>query len=131
MSQQTRVLSRTTHSNGDPLSSNDFSNLTNNPSSTPELQYTRDGTSEYVHSKCTCQIKSGFRQKSIQVKGKKGRNPDMRIVLVWRYKDTNLIMWRCSYICTTGRKSLGHERIFFGIYCMSQRRNREYDPFCV
>jgi len=54
MSQQTRVLSRTTHTNGDPLSSHDFSNLTNSPSPTPELQYTRDGTTEYVHSKCTC-----------------------------------------------------------------------------
>ena len=48
-------------------------------------------------------------------------------VLVWRYKDTNLIMWSCSYICTTRRESLGHERVFFfGIYCLSQRRNREH-----
>jgi len=38
-------------------------------------------------------------------------------------------MWRCSYICTTRRKSLGHERVFFfGVYCFPQRRNREYDP---
>ena len=36
--------------------SNDFSNLTNSlsPTRTPELQYTYDGTSEYVHSSCTC-----------------------------------------------------------------------------
>jgi len=60
---------------------------------------------------------------------KKGRKPDMRIVLVWRYKDTNVIMWRCWYICTTRKESLEHERVFFfGIYCLSQRRNREYDP---
>jgi hypothetical protein len=32
-------------------------------------------------------------------------------------------------MCTTRRKSLGNERdFFFGIYCLSQRRNREYDP---
>ena len=39
-----------------PSVSNDFSNLTNNPSptQTPELQHTRDCTSEYVHSSCTC-----------------------------------------------------------------------------
>jgi len=39
-----------------PSVSNDFSNLTNSPSPTraPELQYTRDSTSEYVHSRCTC-----------------------------------------------------------------------------
>jgi len=36
--------------------SNDVSNLTNSPSPTrvPELQYTREDTSEYVHSRCTC-----------------------------------------------------------------------------
>jgi len=46
-------------------------------------------------------------------------------VLVWMYNDTNLIMWSC----TTRRKSLRNERdFFFGIYCLSQRRNREYDP---
>jgi len=33
---------------------NDFSNLTNSTSPTPELQHTCDGTSEYVHSRCTC-----------------------------------------------------------------------------
>jgi len=55
MSKPTRVLSQTTRSNEDSLSSNDFSNLTNSPSPTPELQYTRAGTSEYVHSKCTHQ----------------------------------------------------------------------------
>ena len=49
MSQQTRVFSRTTHTNGGPLSRNDFSNFTNSLSPTPELQYTCDGTSEYVH----------------------------------------------------------------------------------
>jgi len=41
-----------------PSVSNDFSesNLTNSQSPTraPELQYTCDGTSEYVHSRCTC-----------------------------------------------------------------------------
>jgi len=45
MSQQTRVLSWTAHTNGDPLSVNDFSYLTNSLSPTPELQYPRDGTS--------------------------------------------------------------------------------------
>ena len=50
MSQQTRVLSQTTHTTGDPLSINNFSNLINSPCSTPELHYTRDGTSEYVYS---------------------------------------------------------------------------------
>jgi len=41
-------------------------------------------------------------------------------------------MWRCSYICTRRRASLGHERVFFlGIYCLSQRRNREYVSVCV
>jgi len=45
MSKPTRVLSLTTHSNGDPLSSNDFSNFTNSLSPTPELQYTGNGTS--------------------------------------------------------------------------------------
>ena len=49
--------------------------------------------------------------------------------LVWTYNDTNLIMWRCSCICTTMKGSLGNERdFFFGIYCLSQRRCREYDP---
>ena len=39
-----------------PSVSNDVSNLTNSLSPTwaPELQYTRDGTSEYVHSRCAC-----------------------------------------------------------------------------
>ena len=39
-----------------PSISNVFSNLTNSLSLTraPELQYTRDGTSDYVHSRCTC-----------------------------------------------------------------------------
>jgi len=46
-------------------------------------------------------------------------------VLVWMYNDTNLIMWRCSYICTTRRESLRNERNFFFV---SQRRNKEYDP---
>jgi len=32
------------------------------------------------------------------IQRKERRKPDMQIVLVWRYKDTNLIMWRCSYI---------------------------------
>ena len=53
VSKQTRVLSRTARTNGDPLSSKDFSNLTKSLSPAPELQYTRDGTSEYVHSKFT------------------------------------------------------------------------------
>jgi len=58
---------------------NDFSNLTNSPSPTPELQHTRDGTSEYVHSRCTCLNKLGSRQASIQFKRKKGRKPDMHL----------------------------------------------------
>ena len=42
---------------------------------------------------------------------------------------TSVIMWRCSYICTTRRDSLGNERdFFFSIYCLSQWRYREYDP---
>ena len=50
-------------------------------------------------------------------------------VLVWVYNDTNLIRWRCSYICSARRESLRSEiGFFFGIYCLSQRRNREYDP---
>ena len=49
-------------------------------------------------------------------------------VLVWMYNDTDLIMWSCSYICTTRRESLGNEGdFFFGIYCLSQQRYREYD----
>jgi len=33
------------------------------------------------------------------------------------------------YICRTRRESLGSENgFFFGIYCLSQQRNREYDP---
>ena len=32
-------------------------------------------------------------------------------------------------MCTTRRESLGNQRdFFFGIYCLSQRRNRKYDP---
>jgi len=35
-------------------------------------------------------------------------------------------------IDTTRRESLGHERVFFfGIYCLTQRRNREHDPECL
>jgi len=53
----------------------------------------------------------------------------MQIALVWKYKDTNLIMWRCSYTCTTRRERLGHKRdFFFCMYHLSQQRNREYDP---
>jgi len=39
-----------------PSVSNDTSNLTNSLSHTrtPELQYTREGTSKYVHLRCTC-----------------------------------------------------------------------------
>jgi len=36
--------------------------------------------------------------------------------VVSRYKDTNLIMWRCSYICATRRKSLGNEVVFFLVF---------------
>jgi len=51
-------------------------------------------------------------------------------VLVWVYNDTNLIIWRCSYICRTRRERVSEvkEGFFFGIYCLSQQRNREYDP---
>jgi len=50
-------------------------------------------------------------------------------VLVRMYTDTNSITWRCTYICTTRRESLGNEHDFFlGIYCLSQRKKREYDP---
>jgi len=32
-------------------------------------------------------------------------------------------------MCRTRRESLGSESgFFFGIYCLSQRKNREYDP---
>jgi len=57
------------------------------------------------------------------------KEPRHASVLVWVYNDTNLIIWRCSYICRTRKESLGSESgFFFGIYCLSQRRNREYDP---
>jgi len=64
-----------------PSVSTDFSILNNSPSPTPELQYTRDGTSQYVHSKCTlaCSNKSGSWQESLQFKEKKGSKPDMRL----------------------------------------------------
>jgi len=55
------------------------------------------------------------------------KEPRHASVLVWVYNDTNLIIWRCSYICRTRRESLGSASgFFFGIYCLSQRRNREY-----
>ena len=65
---------------------------------------------------------------TIQMTEKK--EPRHASVLVWVYNDTNLIIWRCSYICRTRRESLGSESGFFlGIYCLSQRRtDREYDP---
>jgi len=57
------------------------------------------------------------------------KEPRHASVLVWVYNDTNLIIWRCSYICRARRESLASESgFFFGIYCLSQRRNREYDP---
>ena len=57
------------------------------------------------------------------------KEPRHASVLVWVYNDTNLIIWRCSYICRTRRESLRSESGFFlGIYCLSQRGNREYDP---
>ena len=50
-------------------------------------------------------------------------------VLVWVYNDTNLIIWRYSYICRTRRESLRSESgFFFVICCLSQRRIKEYDP---
>jgi len=58
---------------------NDFSNLTKSLSPTPELQYTRDSTCEYVHSRCTCSKKLGSRKESIQFKGQKEWNPDMHL----------------------------------------------------
>ena len=102
MCKQLRVLSRTTHTNGDPLSSHDFSNLTNSPSPTPELQYTRDGISEYIHSKCTCalevytlkQIRVWIKKYAIQ--GKASKKTRHAYVLVWKNKDENLITWSCS-----------------------------------
>jgi len=48
-----------------PFVINDFSNLTNSLSPTPELQYTRDGTCEYVHSRRTCLKTIGSRKESI------------------------------------------------------------------
>ena len=64
-----------------PSVSKDFSILNNSPSPTPELLYTHDCTSQYVHLKCTlaCSNKSGSRQESLQLKGKKGSKPDMRL----------------------------------------------------
>jgi len=64
---------------GDSLSSNDFSNLTNSQSPTPELEYTRDGASEYVYWKFTCLNELGVRKESIKFEGKKGREPYMRM----------------------------------------------------
>jgi len=91
-------LSWTTHTNGDPLSSNNFSNLDNSPSPTPELQYTRDGTSEYMHSKYACalevytlkQIRVWIEKYTIQ--GKARKKTRHAYVLVWKY----LITWSCS-----------------------------------
>jgi len=137
---QTRVMCQTTHTNGDPLSSNDFSNLPTSLSPTPELQYSRDGPltvpvnmSITVYSKCTFPNTWSFRQSRIQFQGNKGAGVTIHVhVLVWRSKDINLTIWRCTYTCTTRRKSqasLGHECVFFfGIYCLSQWRNWEYDP---
>ena len=66
------------------------------------------------------------RQYTIQTTERK--EPRHASVLVWVYNDTNLIIWRWSYICRTRRESLGNEiGFFFGIYSLSQRRNREYD----
>ena len=62
-----------------PLVMNDFSNLTNSLSPTPELQNTLDGTCEYVHSRCTCSKKLGSRNESIQFKDQKERKPDMHL----------------------------------------------------
>jgi len=87
-----------------PSVSNDFSesNLTNSPSPTraPELQYTRDGTSEYVHSRCTCFNKLGSRQESIQFTGKKGRELDMRLcwcgcimIQTWSCKGVDIYLY--------------------------------------
>ena len=66
----TCLVSDHTHQWG-PFVINDVFNLTNSLSPTPELQYTRDGTCEYVHSRCTCSKKLGSRKESIQFKGRK------------------------------------------------------------
>jgi len=67
----TSLASDHTYQRG-PSVSNHFSNLTNSlsPTRTPELQYTCDSTSGYVHSSCKCENKLGSRQESIQLKGK-------------------------------------------------------------
>jgi len=103
MSIQTRVLSRTTHIiNVDPLSSNDFSNLANSPS--PPLNYNTPATvlvnmsTRSVHVKKN-EIWTG--KYTIQTKTRK--EPRRAYSLVWRYQDTNLIIWSCSYIFTTRR----------------------------
>jgi len=57
------------------------------------------------------------------------KEPRHASLLVWVYNDTHLIIWRCSHICRTRRESLGSEiGFFFGIHCLSQWRNREYNP---
>ena len=66
-----------------------------------------------------------------QIRGSKGKYKIRRkerkgtihaYVLVWRYKDMSLIMWRCKYICTTRRKSLTWDMntfSFYFMYCLS------------
>jgi len=98
-----------------PSVSNNFSNLTNSPSPTraPELQYTRDGTSEYVTR--GVHVKRVWTGKyTIQRKDRKETRHAS--VLVWMYKNTNSIMWR--YICTTRRESLRNEHDFFFWYLL-------------
>jgi len=79
--------------------------------------------------------KSGFRQESSYFKGKKERKPDLRIALVWRYKETNLIMWRSSLILVQqGERVTGTWTRFFFVFIICHNKeigNTIRRVFCV
>jgi len=57
------------------------------------------------------------------------KEPRHASVLVWVCNDTNLIIWRCSYICSIKRESLGSEiGFFFGIYCFVTTKKQGIQP---
>ena len=89
---------------------------------------TRDGTCEDVHSRCTCSKKIGSRNESIQFKRQKERNPDLRLcwygcimIQTWSYRGAPIFVEKEERVSEV-------KSISFWYYCLSQRRNREYDP---
>ena len=112
-----------------PFVINDFFNLTN---SSESHLWTVIHPRRYLWI-CPLQVymfkKIGVSKGKYTIQTTKRKEPRHASVLVWVYNDRNLIIWRCSYICRTRRESLRSEiGFFFGIYCLSQRRSREYDP---